>query len=404
MYSLVLNALSNNNLRHRRRLPLTHPLCSICSESTNTTTTTTNQNGPSIDKSRRSKGRPHKRNSFQGSYDINRLTAAHPALHPHIIIQAHSGRQTVNWSNPESVRVLNTALLVADYGIHPQYADLLPMGALFPPVPGRADYVHHMADLLQRSNNDGNIPLGRQVVGVDIGTGASCIYPILATSIYGWRMIASEIDPTSIRSARDIVTANALEELIDVRTQERSSRIFDGVLHRGEVVDFTMCNPPFYTSKGAFQAENARKLRGLSRSNQSRRNVVRSMPAFNSTTTSESSTGMSNNFGGNDNELWCNGGEVSFVKNMIRESELYQDKCLWFTSLVSRKDNLPKIESIMNIKGKSRRKSGRRVRRQVDVQAVQHMSIGSGHKSSTIIMWSFLDEKQRQEWGARRWS
>ncbi|KAL7501563.1 hypothetical protein ACHAWT_009757 [Skeletonema menzelii] len=368
MYSLVLNALSNNNLRHRRRLPLTHPLCSICSESTNTTTTTTNQNGPSIDKSRRSKGRPHKRNSFQGSYDINRLTAAHPALHPHIIIQAHSGRQTVNWSNPESVRVLNTALLVADYGIHPQYADLLPMGALFPPVPGRADYVHHMADLLQRSNNDGNIPLGRQVVGVDIGTGASCIYPILATSIYGWRMIASEIDPTSIRSARDIVTANALEELIDVRTQERSSRIFDGVLHQGEVVDFTMCNPPFYTSKGAFQAENARKLRGLS-------------------------SGMSNNFGGNDNELWCNGGEVSFVKNMIRESELYQDKCLWFTSLVSRKDNLPKIESIMNIKGKSRRKSGRR-----------HMSIGSGHKSSTIIMWSFLDEKQRQEWGARRWS
>ena len=252
---------------------------------------------------------------------MDRLTDAYPALLQHIIIQTHTGRQTVNWSNPESVRALNSALLVADYGINPNYADMLPIGTLFPPVPGRADYVHHIADLLTRSNNDGdgNVPMGRQVVGVDVGTGASCIYPILATSIYGWRMIATEINPTSIQSARNIVTANALEDLIDVRVQERSSSIFDGVLHREEVVDFTMCNPPFYSSKEAFQAENARKLRGLSRSKKARRSdVVRSMPV-DSATTIESSTGTSNNFGGNANELWCKGGEVAFVKKIIRE-------------------------------------------------------------------------------------
>ena len=402
MHSLFLHGLSNN-LRHcRRRLSLQQP-CSICSVRNNTTTP--NQNSPSIDKWRRSKGRPHQRNSFQGVYDIDRLTAAYPALHSHIIIQAHTRRQTVNWSNPESVRALNTALLVADYGIHPNYAEILPIGALFPPVPGRADYIHHIADLLTRSNNnDGNVPMGKQVVGVDVGTGASCIYPILATSVYGWRMIATEINPTSIQSARNIVTENALDVLIDVRVQERSSSIFDGVLHRDEVVDFTMCNPPFYPSKEAFQAENARKLRGLSRSKKARRSdVVRSMPV-DSTKTIESSAGMSNNFGGNANELWCKGGEVSFVKKMIRESELFQKRCLWFTSLVSRKDNLPKVESILNIKERSRGRGSRRVARsQVDVQAVQRMPMGTGHKSSTILMWSFLDEEQRQEWGSRRW-
>lgn len=321
------------------------------------------------------------------------------------MIQEHTGRQTVNWSNPESVRALNTALLVADYGINSNYADILPKGALFPPVPGRADYIHHIADLLQSSNTNGgkdNVPTGRQVVGIDVGTGASCIYPLLAASIYGWRMIATEINSMSIRSARDIVAANELDELIDVRAQEKSDFIFDGVLQPEEVVDFTMCNPPFYPSKEAFQAENARKQRGLSRSRQARRNV--SPLPVHLTTFSKSAAGMSNNFGGNEHELWCNGGEVAFVKNMIRESELYRDRCLWFTSLVSRKNNLPKIECIMNMKGtrRNRKKGGRRARSQVEVQAVQHLPMGTGHKSATILMWSFLDEGQRREWGARR--
>ena len=42
------------------------------------------------------------------------------------------------------------------------------------------------------------------------------------------------------------------------------------------------------------------------------------------------------NFGGNANELWCEGGELRFLLNMITESRKFRKNCKWFTSLVSK--------------------------------------------------------------------
>ena len=126
---------------------------------------------------------------------MDRLVSSYPLLGPHVIF-GPTGRPTVDWADPTTVRALNTALLVADYGVDSKYSDRLPLGALFPPVPGRADYVHHVADALQKSLSseedddddvsdddvgDVVVPMGPAVTGMDIGTGASCIYPTIAS-------------------------------------------------------------------------------------------------------------------------------------------------------------------------------------------------------------------------------
>ena len=59
--------------------------------------------------------------------------------------------------------MLNRALLKADYGI--DFWDI-PPNYLCPPIPGRVDYIHHLADLLARSNNN-EIPRGPQIKALD---------------------------------------------------------------------------------------------------------------------------------------------------------------------------------------------------------------------------------------------
>ena len=325
---------------------------------------------------------------------MERLVASYPRLGPHVA-PGPTGRPTVDWADPAAVRALNTALLVADYGVNPDYADILPPGALVPPVPGRADYVHHVADALRHSlSEDGGgdgggggtaVPRGPAVVGLDIGTGASCIYPTLATAAYGWRMIASEIEPAAVASARDIVRSNGHENRIEVRRQPNAANIFDGVLRAEDRLDFAMCNPPFYPSREAFRAENARKLRGLAKKKKGAQ------------APGEKGEGAiaSNNFGGTDAELWCEGGEVAFVGRIIAESRRHADRCLWFSSLVSRRDNLTKIERSFpgDAGGRGRGRGVRTVRR---------VPMGAGQKSATILMWSFLDAAERREWANMR--
>ena len=339
---------------------------------------------------------PHPRNVFKGSYDMEKLCQAYPPLQSYVVspnndnAKANSksskkapNRPTIKFADPNAVRALNTALLVVDYNIKPNYAEILPRNALVPPVPGRADYIHHLADLL--GEQDGNIPEGASVRGLDIGTGASVIYPLVATSIYGWSMVASEINLPSLQSARRIIEENTLENLIDLRQQESEENIFDGIiLGPKEEIDFVMCNPPFFPNLEAFQAENSRKIKGLARGGMNKRS--RSLSKANE---ADQKNEASNNFGGTDSELWCEGGEVSFVKRMIDESKSkrYRHKFLWCTSLVSRESNCERIEKYL--------------RTNAHPEEVRRISFGAGKKSASILAWTFLNKDKRREWASK---
>lgn len=115
----------------------------------------------------------HPRNKNRERYDLTALLKVVPSLKDYIILNK-AGVQSVDFSNPKAVKLLNKGLLHHYYSI--SYWEF-PDQNLCPPIPGRADYIHYLADVLSEFNL-GEIPT-KNITGLDIGTGASCIYPIL---------------------------------------------------------------------------------------------------------------------------------------------------------------------------------------------------------------------------------
>mgnify|MGYP001029159126 FL=1 len=301
----------------------------------------------------------HPRNRHQGRYDFAALIAVEPRLKSFMIRNPY-GKDSIDFANPEAVRVFNAALLRQLYGIQ-QWR--IPEGYLCPPVPGRADYIHGLADLLA-VDAQGEVPRGAAFTALDIGTGASCIYPILAHHDYGWRVIASDIDPQALACAAETLSANALAEVVELRLQATKSAFFKGVLQPDERVVCTLCNPPFHSSAAEASSGSARKWRNLGKQDPQRK-----LPTLN--------------FGGKSNELWCKGGELTFVRNMIRESKDYAEQVLWFTSLVSKSAHIRLLQ---------------RTLQQVGAVDVQVCSMAQGQKQSRFLAWSFHTAEQRQAW------
>ncbi len=305
----------------------------------------------------------HPRNKHRNRYDFELLIQRCPSLAPYVSLNKYKDL-SIDFSNPVAVKQLNKALLGSFYGVDNWD---IPAGFLCPPVPGRADYIHYIADLLAECNA-GVIPLGRQVMALDIGIGANCIYPIIGTCEYGWQFTGADIDPLAIRSARHIITANTgLADVIEVRHQPNKSNIYQGISKPGELFDVSICNPPFHSSMREAELGTQRKLKNLGNST-SKKTAL--------------------NFGGQSTELWCPGGELAFVNRMIAESAAMPTQCLWYSTLVSKKDNLAVIYRNLQHAGS------------VDVKTI---NMAQGQKVSRIVAWTFLNTEQRQEWSLKRW-
>ncbi|MEZ4694100.1 MAG: 23S rRNA (adenine(1618)-N(6))-methyltransferase RlmF [Aliarcobacter sp.] len=299
----------------------------------------------------------HPRNFHNNRYDFTTLIKSQDSLKEFVKPNKY-GDLSIDFANPDAVIALNKALLSHFYGIKNWE---IPKGYLCPPIPGRADYIHHIADLLA-SNNNGKIPKGKAIKGLDVGVGANCIYPIIGVSIYGWQFLGSDIEKVSIESVLNIINSNEiLKENIKVKQQENPSNIFVNIINKDEKYDFTLCNPPFHKSLDEALAGNKRKVQNL---------------------TKQKSTKSALNFGGKNNELWCEGGEITFIKNMIKESLEFSKNCLWFTTLVSKKENLPFIYKALK-----------------DIKAVEVKTIEMAHgqKISRIVAWTFLSKNEQKK-------
>lgn len=251
--------------------------------------------------------------------------------------------KTIDFANPKGVKALNTALLKMHYNI--DFWEF-PDTNLCPPIPGRVDYIHHISDLLKNSKTNEDVKV------LDIGTGASCIYSLLGQAEYDWKFIATDIDETSLKSAQNIINKNHLEESISLRFQKDSSQIFKGILNEDEKFSVSICNPPFFKSEQEVLEATTRKLEGLNRADDK---IVR-------------------NFAGTQNELWYKGGEKAFIHNYLYESSLFNNQCLWFTTLVSKK-NLVKGMYV------SLKKLG--------ATHIKTINMGQGNKISRILAWTF---------------
>ena len=319
----------------------------------------------------------HPRNPHRQRYDFKALVESSPQLAPYVS-ENKFGDLSVDFANPDAVKALNKALLSHFYQV--EHWDI-PPGYLCPPIPGRADYLHYIADLLAESN-EGKIPQGKHVCGLDIGVGANCAYPIIGHREYGWRFVGADIDPLSVKSARFIIGSNpSLAGGIQCRLQKNPDNIFSGMINANECFDFTMCNPPFHSSQAEATAGSERKVRNLSANAKKKGIKGFEQPAKGSKPVL--------NFGGQKAELWCPGGEAAFIRRMIKQSVDKQSQCMWFTTLVSKKDNLPGIYKALQ---------------KADAAEVRTMDMVQGQKLTRVVAWTFLNKEQQQEWREQRWS
>jgi 23S rRNA (adenine1618-N6)-methyltransferase len=124
----------------------------------------------------------HPLNRFRSGYDFERLVIASTALGPFVKPNGH-GQVNIDFADPRAVKALNQALLKEAYGL--EHWDL-PPGYLCPPIPGRCDYLHHLADLIGRKQ-------GAEVRVLDVGTGANCIYPLIGACEFGWSFVKAHV-------------------------------------------------------------------------------------------------------------------------------------------------------------------------------------------------------------------
>jgi 23S rRNA (adenine1618-N6)-methyltransferase len=308
-------------------------------------------------------GKPglHFRSVHRERYDFVALIAANPELAEFVRHNEH-GIETVDFHNPAAVKALNRALLMHHYGV--LFWDI-PPGYLCPPVPGRADYLHHAADLLAKSNK-GTIP--KRATVLDIGVGANCIYPIVGRHVYGWRFVGSDIDADALRMARLIVDANPqLKSGLKLRQQTDAANVFDGIIKREDRFDLTICNPPFHGSAAEADAAARRKVANL---------------------TGQRMANVELNFGGRHHELWCEGGEEYFLATMARQSVRYGHQVAWFSSLVSKVDNVRGLLRELEM---------------CNAKRVITLDMAQGNKISRVVAWTFLDKEAMAEWREERW-
>ncbi|NMP14950.1 23S rRNA (adenine(1618)-N(6))-methyltransferase RlmF [Thalassotalea sp. Y01] len=308
----------------------------------------------------------HPRNKHQGDYNFKQLCVAVPALKA-FVVDNKNGKQSIDFSNPKALVCLNKALLTQHYEL--DYWQL-PDGHLCPPIPGRVDYLHYLADLLKSSNNNRIPKRAKDIRLLDIGTGASVVYPLLAHKVYQWQVIASDISQSSLDNAQTIIERNGIQQAIHLRHQSDSKHCFNNIIRSNEFIDITMCNPPFFESIESARAANKRKWQNL-----------------NKDVNKIGNQGF--NFAGSNDELCCPGGELKFVRRMINESKHFGHQVFWFTSLVANKDNLRALKQAL---------------KKANATQVKTVSMQQGQKTSRFIAWSFLSQEQQNDWCDRRFN
>lgn len=293
----------------------------------------------------------HKNSFHNNKYDFDLLVQNYEPLRPHVFINDYQ-TQTIDFSVPEAVKALNKALLFTHYKV--KFWEF-PDENLCPPIPSRADYMHHLSDLLRRSHLDVDINI------LDIGVGATIIYPLLGNALFNWKFVGVDIDEKSLEIAKKIIDNNFLANVIALRRQYDSQNILKGILKPADRFTASVCNPPFFKSQVDALDATKTKLKGLGKANEK---VIR-------------------NFSGTPKELCYAGGEKAFLHNYLYESSHYKQQCFWFTSLVSKVEHVKSMQASLEKLGATE---------------FQVLDMIQGNKVSRVVAWSFLTKAEQKDW------
>ncbi|XP_075995543.1 RNA N(6)-adenosine-methyltransferase mettl16 [Genypterus blacodes] len=281
----------------------------------------------------------HPRNRYKDKPpDFTYLASKYPDFQQHVHTSL-TGRPVVNFKEPEAVRALTCTLLKEDFGLTIQ----IPLERLIPTVPLRLNYIHWVEDLI-----DGQGKLRR---GIDIGTGASCIYPLLGATMNGWYFLATEVDDICFDYATKNVEQNGLSALIKVVKVPQKTCLMDALKEETTIVyDFCMCNPPFFANQLEAKGVNSRNSR---------------RPPPSSVNT------------GGVTEIMAEGGELEFVKRIIHDSLQLKTRLRWYSCMLGKKCSLAPLKEEL-------RKQG--------VAKVTHTEFCQGRTMRWALAWSFYDD------------
>ncbi|KAH9176089.1 S-adenosyl-L-methionine dependent methyltransferase [Lactarius sanguifluus] len=304
----------------------------------------------------------HERNQYKTPPDFDSLAHAYPPLQPHVIRAPEDGSPTIDFHDETAQRRLTQALLFRDFDIQLE----IPDDRLCPPVPNRSkssfrsrylahetkprlNYVLWLQDVLSHSSSQEQPPTS--IRGIDVGTGASAIYPLLACRLSpNWRIVATDVDTVSLASARANVDRNGLSECIGVlRADPTGPILFPLIQDPAASFDFSMCNPPFYASaEDAVRSAGAKAL------------------SPNAVCT------------GAEVEMITAGGEEGFVGRMVRESLALGERCRWYTSMLGKLSSLTALVSLL---------------RAHSITNYALTELVQGHTRRWALAWSFTDAR-----------
>ena len=237
----------------------------------------------------------HDKNPYKTPPNFKEMAVKYPEFRK-VVTQDLAGKIHLDFSNPAAVRTLTTLLFLKDFGLTVE----IPEGSLVPTLPSRMNYLLWVDDLLSLLPERGE---GDSIRGLDIGAGACAVYPLLGAKHFGWRMFATETDINNFKAASENVSRNDMNSLVTLLNPS-PDQIFAEVLP-DESFQFSMCNPPFYKPDQLVIDEDSV---------------------------------------GKESEMRTSGGEVEFVRKMLKESVEFGSKVKIFTVLLGHKSSLSPLK------------------------------------------------------------
>lgn len=284
----------------------------------------------------------HPRNRYKDKPpDFSYLASKYKEFQQHVHTNL-TGKVSLNFKEPEAVRALTCTLLKEDFGLTID----IPLERLIPTVPLRLNYIHWVEDLIGCGTNKNKL-----IRGIDIGTGASCIYPLLGATMNGWFFLATEVDDMCFSYATKNVEQNNLSDLIKVVKVPQKTLLMDALKEESEIVyDFCMCNPPFFANQMEAQGVNSR-------------NPSRPPPSSINT--------------GGITEIMAEGGELEFVKRIIHDSLQLKKRLRWYSCMLGKKCSLVPLKEELQQQG---------------VPKVTHTEFCQGRTMRWALAWSFYED------------
>ncbi|XP_063934505.1 RNA N6-adenosine-methyltransferase mettl16-like [Zophobas morio] len=184
-------------------------------------------------------------------------------------------------------------------------------------------------------------------------TGASCIYPLLGSKLFGWHFRASD---RCAKLALKNVTANKLENRISLVLVDEDDPPLLKLVDQANRYHFCVCNPPFFNSKEEQESTHLRQTKPLSDNP------------------------------GKEHEAVTRGGELEFIEKLLQDSLTLKKTIIWYTSLVGKKRSFLSI--VKRLKGLR------------EVTTIKWTQFTQGKTTRWAVAWSFyaiyIDEERMQ--------